>query len=472
MATRAALDVPHGIIENGSTFNGKFYIWYEVGQPLVAVPFYWFAAGISALVHLPPELHTLFLKAALGFFNALVGALLAVLVFALSRRLGYTSKTSLILTIAVCLSTALFPYFKSFLREPLLTLYLVGACYFLLRWREEPQTTKWLLLVGICSGLGFLTKMTFALNIVFFFAYILFVTKKEKGNLLSALRPVMIAVIPMLVSSIIFFLYNYFRFGNIFEHGYKGGTSFPIPLYVGLFGLLLSPGKGLLFFAPIFVMGVAKVKALKEKFSPDVILWISLFVANLLLHAKYVAWGGDGSWGPRYMLPFIPLLILPAGEILERGSTIAKRICYGLIIVGIWIQLGGTTIYAGNYLREIGEFPYTKNWDDPEFLYKSHFIPNYSPIVGHWRMAFRNIGEHLRGEQPLLSVPVERHLQRIPVEAQDQEKILHMLDYWFCYPMYVGYTSILFLILPLVLLMLVIIQWQRLRMLTQKYETI
>jgi hypothetical protein len=164
------------------------------------------------------------------------------------------------------------------------------------------------------------------------------------------------------------------------------------------------------------------------------------------------------------------LLVLPAGEIFEYGSAWAKRLCYGLIVLGIVIQLGGTSIYAGNYLREIGEFPYTKNWDDPEFLYKSHFIPNYSPIVGHWRMVIRNIGEHLRGEQPLISVPGELQMKRIPVEADQQSKILHMLDYWFCYPTYVGYKSILFVILPFLLLALILIQWQRLRTLTLPKE--
>jgi hypothetical protein len=470
MATRSALDVPHGIIENGSTFNDKFYIWYEVGQPLVAVPFYWLAAATAAIVNVPPELHTLFLKAALGLFNALVGALIAVLVFALSRRLGYSLRTSLILTVAVCISTALFPYFKSFFREPLLTLYLVGGCYFLLRWRQEPEQIKWSFLVGVCSGLGFLTKMSFALNVVLFFFYILYVTKKEKKTFVPTFRPKLFAIVPIIASAIVYFLYNYFRFGNIFEHGYKGGTSFPIPLYVGLFGLLLSPGKGLFFFAPVVAAGVSKMKQLKEKFSSDVFLWIALVVVNLMLHAKYIAWGGDGSWGPRYLLPLLPLLVLPAGEIFESGSAWAKRLCYGLIVLGIVIQLGGTSIYAGNYLRETGEFPYTKNWDDPEFLYKSHFIPNYSPIVGHWRMAIRNIGEHLRGEQPLISVPGELQMKRIPVEADQQSKILHMLDYWFCYPTYVGYKSILFVILPFLLLALILIQWQRLRTLTLPKE--
>ncbi|MBI3365757.1 MAG: phospholipid carrier-dependent glycosyltransferase [Ignavibacteriae bacterium] len=466
IATRGALDVPAGIVDNGSTFDGRFYIWYEVGQSLITVPLYWIAAGVSQIVHVPPTFQTLFLKAVVGAFNAVIGALIAVLMFAFGRKLGYTGRTSLMLTLALCVSSFAFPYFKSFLREPLLMLCLSGASYFLLCWREEPESSTWPLLIGVCAGLGILTKITFALNVALFLLYIVVVARKRMWR--GFAKSIVSFAFPVTLAAVIILLYNYLRFGNAFDLGYKGGTAFSTPLYVGLFGLLLSSGKGLIFYAPIVVVGFVSFRELYRRFSPEVLLWMAIIGVNVLLHAKYIAWAGDGSWGPRYLVPILALVILPAGEVLERGSTIARRFCHGLIVIGIIIQLGGTTIYAGNYLREIGEYPYTKSFDDPEFLYRAHFIPDYSPIVGHWRMAIRNIGEHLSGNAPLLRVTEEMQSKRIPVGENQQSMLRHTLDYWFYYPYYIGYRSLLLVFVPVILLVLVVFQFLRLRMLVRR----
>jgi hypothetical protein len=41
----------------------------------------------------------------------------------------------------------------------------------------------------------------------------------------------------------------------------------------------------------------------------------------VLFYASYYAWHGGGTWGPRFLVPVIPLLLLPAGEIIERAWT-------------------------------------------------------------------------------------------------------------------------------------------------------
>jgi hypothetical protein len=39
---------------------------------------------------------------------------------------------------------------------------------------------------------------------------------------------------------------------------------------------------------------------------------VAMLVANLIFHARFASWAGEGSWGPRYLVPFLPWLILPA----------------------------------------------------------------------------------------------------------------------------------------------------------------
>ena len=470
MAMHGTVDVPAGIIDNGTEANGKFYIWYEVGQSLVAVPFYWGANAASGVLHLPPELKTLFTKAAVGVFNGFIGAGIAVLLFAFAGKLGYSTRTSLLLCAAFGIGTFAFPYFKSFLREPLLTFYLLASCYFLFCWRKSPEKWKWALLAGIFAGLGFLTKVTFAVNIILFACYVLYFYWKHGDQRKHAMRSISMMVLPVVLATVIMFWYNYARFNNPFDLGYKGGTSFSTPFYVGFFGLMLSPGKSFFLYAPIAIIGIGGFRILYKKFPEDVWLWLGLFAANIVLYGNYVAWGSDGSWGPRYLVPLIPFFVLAAGIVIEQGTTLMKRASYLLIIAGIVIQIGGTSVYIGTYLREMGEYPYTRNFDDPEFLYKTHFIPNYSPVIGQWRMTIRNIGEHLSGDIPSLKVTEDTQSKRIPLAEAMQAKLQHTLDYWFLYPRYVGYRSILLTIVPLLLLLLAVAQWMRLLAITKVFH--
>ncbi len=55
--------------------------------------------------------------------------------------------------------------------------------------------------------------------------------------------------------------------------------------------------------------------------------------AWLLLISRYYQWFGGGSWGPRFLVPLLPLWILPAAEVFktlvvlppEPGKAVSGR---------------------------------------------------------------------------------------------------------------------------------------------------
>jgi len=461
---RGSLDVPPGIIQNGSFHNGKFYIWYEIGQSLLAIPLYLTGYAITSLIDLPPAMKILVLKACMGTFNAFIGALYAVCMFLFSQKLGYKLRTSLLLTVGLCVSTFAFPYLKTFLREPLLALALLGTCYFLHQWSINTTSQRFLLLAGILTGIGVLTRTAFIINVLPMVFFIFAMVWNIENKIDKAIRASIMYLLPIFMAGLGILWYNYARFGNPFDLGYQSaGISFDIPFYVGLYGLLLSSGKSFFLFAPLTIVGIVGLQMLFRKRVVSVYLWIAIIAINLLFYSKYYAWGGDGSWGPRYLLSLLPFFVLPVGEIIEKGQKISKIVISTLILIGVIFQLAGTSIYAGTYLREIGEFPYTRSFTEPEFLYKAHFIPNYSPIVGHWRMALHNFKEHLSGNIPTIQLNEDAQATRIPIQEENTSSLRHTFDYWFCYPLYVGYRSIIFFIVPLLMVLLIIIQWLRLR---------
>jgi hypothetical protein len=177
-------------------------------------------------------------------------------------------------------------------------------------------------------------------------------------------------------------------------------------------------------------------------------------VPSLLLNSVFRAWAGDGSWGPRYLVPFVPLLLLPAAVVVGHAARRGlRRWAWVLLLAGALVQWGGVSVYYGSYLRETGSYPYTRSFEDPRFLEDVHWVPDYSPIVGHWAMFRRNLGEHLRGAWPRVALAESSGpAQRIPLSADDQARMLHGLDFWFLYPLYVGAAGPGLLLAPLALL--------------------
>ena len=93
-------------------------------------------------------------------------------------------------------------------------------------------------------------------------------------------------------------------------HATRGTFS----IYSGGFsGLLFSPNRGLLIFSPIVavvLLGIPRLLGARLR-SPLVVCTMAAW-AQYTLYASYVVWWGGHTYGPRYMLDVLPLL-LPLG---------------------------------------------------------------------------------------------------------------------------------------------------------------
>jgi hypothetical protein len=160
-------------------------------------------------------------------------------------------------------------------------------------------------------------------------------------------------------------------------------------------------------------------------------------VAALAMYSCFEHWAGDGSWGPRYLVPLLPLAFLAVAFALERMTPARRWIAVTLGVIGCLVQLGGVFIYFGAQMREAGDYPYTRALNDPRFMSDSHFNPRYSPIAGHWQMILRNLDEHRRGAAPRLAGGGDVD-PRLGVSTEDQRALLHAFDVWWMYAIYAG----------------------------------
>ncbi len=456
IVSEGSLSIPIENAPNSTTLNGKSYTWYEIGNIIAGIPLFIIGKITSIMIPLSEPYKYLMPRIAVSYTNVFIGAWIAVLFFTLCQKFEISVRISILMALILLFSTFLLPYFKMYLREPILTLCLISSILYLGTGSYQSLNNRSLLISGLFLGYGILTKLSFAVNLVPIIVYLFFQNQNEVFG--KRLNRIFIFLIPIiLVGFAGTMLYNYLRFGNPFNSGYAGGTAFTTPIYVGLFGLVFSPGKGIIWFAPILFLLIPSLNFFKDNFKLETYLFLGLFIMNLLLSSMYVAWGGDGSWGPRYLAPYLPLLLLPIGLFIDRSTMIIKRTATVLAIVGVIVQFGGISIYAGAYLREIGEYPYQKGFDDPEFLYKAHFIPNYSPIIGHWRMFTRNLSEHLDGKLPSLQFSSQTINDRLPINQNEKLNLHRTIDFWFTYALYANVSPKIIITLLMISIIMCIV---------------
>jgi hypothetical protein len=427
--------------------DGRLYPKAGIGQAILSVPFYVLARAVYHRSGFGELESGYLLRFVTSTIEPVAAAIAVVLLLHICLCLGYGVRTSVALSFALGLTTPLWVYSKSFLTEPLTTTLLLGTILGLLAFKRSGRR-RHLFLSGLCAAIAILTKYAMVLAVVPIIAFFVgsCLPMKHRSSELSGFSAVCRLLAfgtPLVVCVGVALWYNHARFGSIFESGYSVETTregFGTPLLVGLYGQLFSSGKSIFLYAPVLVLALGGFSLFRRKFGAEALLFASIFVVNVLFYSKFISWAGDGSWGPRYLVPFVPLLLVPVGSLLS--SETAGKLLWGffvfLAVTGFLVQVGGVAIYFGSYMREIGEFPYTREFNDPHFLSDSHFVPNYSPVYGHWKMLVRNLRLHMDGKLP--KVPLASYGEakaRIPLDEGARKELLTGLDFWFTYLLYV-----------------------------------
>ena len=97
--------------------------------------------------------------------------------------------------------------------------------------------------------------------------------------------------------------------------------TFGEPILQGLSGLLVSPGKGIIWYMPILFVLPFVISAFYRQHRLITVFFASIVVVELLLFSNVIYWHGDPAWGPRYIYPTVPFLVLPLGIVLEKWES-------------------------------------------------------------------------------------------------------------------------------------------------------
>jgi hypothetical protein len=386
--------------------------------------------------------------------NHLVSALTAGLVFLLIRRLGYPSWVALALVGVVAFGTPLWVQSKRYFGEPTITLTVVLTVYA----AYVAATTgrrRWLLATGVAFSLAMAAKYVDALLLLPVPLYLGWALAAKRGVSaplasgkpgydphpnplpegegtglppftglsvsphpkisLSPWERVRVRVVPQLLRAWFYFglgalpivallgWYDWARFGSPLLTGYARWEGFSTPVWVGFTGFLFSPGKSIFVYTPIFLFLPFWAPRFVRCFPAFGALLGALVVLHLVLFGAWWVWWGAWAWGPRFIVPILPLVALflaeglrqvgtspPAplhrveravrrsgrGEVPQtQADTLALRaLAIGLGALGVVIQILGLSVDHTVYLVQL--LPLNSK-PDTLTLYDLH----YSPIL-------------------------------------------------------------------------------------------
>jgi hypothetical protein len=127
---------------------------------------------------------------------------------------------------------------------------------------------------------------------------------------------------------------------------YSGRRGFSYPLVLGVLSILVSFGRGIVFFVPGLLLGLSRAtRRALGRYRLLVALMLIYVTALVLIYAKWWAWYGGLSWGPRFFVfAAIPASILIVGRIQAAGrSFLADALTLVVLTLSAWVGLAGAT---------------------------------------------------------------------------------------------------------------------------------
>jgi len=228
----------------------------------------------------------------------LCGAFIGPVLYLYGRkRIGATSMTALCVSAIVLFGTIVFPYSTMLFAHIPAALFLLLAVTLL---ESHP------LAAGIAAGIACSCFYVCALAAAILAITAFYYRRRDAALFLIGMLPIV-----MLMG-----IYQWLCFGSPFRTAVEASTPFTqrgllfgviqMPSIGALYGITLSPYRGLFFVSPILLLAFVSMKRNREFWS--VIAIVTIFILTI---ASFNGWNGGFAFGPRYLVPIIPLLGIP-----------------------------------------------------------------------------------------------------------------------------------------------------------------
>lgn len=297
--------------------DGLFYEYHDIGAIGLMLPSAWIGATLSSADIRQDILNpSLLSRTGVAVSYALLAALGCLFMFRL-WALFVPTRAALLLSLIFATCTIYWPYSKYSFDVIAGAAFACAVLYYSARLLTEAAPT-------LSTALKLGVSLALATAFRFYFGPILFIGLA--GTLFYARRRltwghVLLCLTPFALSLALGLWYNAIRTGNPLRTGAMGNNApskaMRPSIWPGLYGLILSPNRGLLVFAPIHLLLFTLPFLGKRIAAMKPLVALAVFYgAGAALYTCAIAtlsfWGSFG-WGPRYLVPILPILYLGVG---------------------------------------------------------------------------------------------------------------------------------------------------------------
>jgi hypothetical protein len=277
---------------------------------------------------------------------ALITAASAYLVALTTRALGGDRQTSLWAMAFFGLGSPALAASRGDTPQPLVALCWILGVYACLRYvNSEGRRWVWTAALAVCYAV--LTRPLEGSMLLP--GLLLLVGMRERGDWRA------LAVIGggWVFALLITLLLNWVRFGSPTSFGYGNSQLlWTTPIWVGLPGDLLSPGRGIVWEFPAILLSVVGTTFLwRQRKRVEAFVLAGLPVLLLVEASVYVDFAGGWDWGFRFFQPALPLAAVLAGNGVPHLSESLRRWVPGVLLAGgiVWNIPAVVTDILGGY---------------------------------------------------------------------------------------------------------------------------
>jgi hypothetical protein len=341
--------------------------------------------------------------------NLFISAAIVASFYHMARWMGYTTGVALVAAVMMGVATHMWIYSRLLFREPLLALLIIWAYgltnHLRREWPKESIPWQSVFLLAMILAAMVLTKVVALLTIPGF--AILVMPDRDQPKARRQYFVFVVVTIVVLVGAALLLSrlslltgtrYHWDRWALFVEQAHW--TS----VIESVLGYQVSPGRSIWLYSPVLLPGLYGAWLLWRR--GDWRLVVAPLIMVLLFSAGYgtihgTVWWGGWSWGPRYFVPLLPLLMIWLLPVIERSrnSRLPTFLLATFTAAGIVIQLLGIAVPTVNYYSDqyflgntnlfgVGWNWMPANWqwvNSPITYHVNHFDPSQLNIA--WRYA-------------------------------------------------------------------------------------
>ncbi len=362
---------------------GHWFSTFPIGGPILTAPLILAVVGVlnlaqPVLAHFHPAQPVIagFLRADYDLAHPLIEmevasflvAATTVVIYWIARRY-LPVKRAVILALLFAVATPAYSVAGRALWQHTPSMLLLAvAIYLLLRAEDRPALAAW---AGIPVALSYTVRPTDALFVLVFTAYVAVRHRAYLPKYLLAAAPIAAAFVAYTyaVYHAVLSPYSRTQSDGFLPHNWPRFAE-------ALSGNLISPGRGLFIYTPVFLFAIWSMAS--GKWETPLSRWLAaLVLVHWIAVSSFVEfWWAGHSYGPRYftdLTPVFVLFLIPYFERWERLWFGLRTAFVALALVGLAMHLRGgwsIAVYEWNvYPVNIDQHPERNwSWSDPPFL--------------------------------------------------------------------------------------------------------